>query len=65
MGRGMASVTSTAPSVTDYGEVHETVINSIRMGDVGEPISLNAAMINHTPDGSWSPSGSSSTRTLR
>ncbi len=48
---------STAPSATDYGEVHEAVINSIRMGDVGEPVILNVTMINHTPDGSWSSHG--------
>ncbi len=52
----MVNVASTAPSVTDYGEVHEAVINSILMGDVGEPLTLNVTMINHTPEGSWSPS---------
>jgi len=43
-------IVSTAPSVTDYGEIHEPVINSIRMGGLGEPLVLNVTMINHTPE---------------
>jgi len=45
-----AGVVSAAPSVTDYGEIHEPVINSIRMGGVGEPLVLNVTIINHTPE---------------
>jgi len=49
--RGWGQVgVSASPSVTDYGEIHEPVINSIRMGQVGDPLVLNVTMINHTPE---------------
>jgi len=37
-------------AVRDYGEIHEPVINSIRVGGLGEPIVLNVTIINRTPE---------------
>jgi len=39
-----------SPAVRDYGEIHEPVINSIRVGGLGAPAVLNVTMINHTPE---------------
>ena len=49
-GWSLASVVNAKPAVTDYGEIHEIIINSIQMGNIGESIVLNVTMINHTPD---------------